>query len=91
MDWYRLIRDHIAVPLLIISFAISGFKILGAGFNSSGDKAMAEAKAQAITSAIALIVLFVLPYLIGSARQMLESTGWKPPTTSIIIPYRHFL
>ena len=91
MSWYRLIRNNIAVPLLIVSFASCGFKILFSGFNAGGDRAISEATTHFFTSMVALIVLFVLPYLIGSARQMLESTGWKPPTTSVIIPFRHFL
>lgn len=104
MDWYRLIRDHIAVPFLIISFASCGFQILGSGFLSKSDQAVNAVIERFKMSAIALLVILVLPYLVGSARELLESTAWSPeaigevgteaasPTTaSILLPFRFFL
>lgn len=100
MDWYRLIRDHIAVPFLIISFASCGFSILSSALLSRGDQAVNAVIERLKASAIALIVLFVLPYLVGSVRDLLESTAWSPedigevgttPTTAaFLLPFRFF-
>lgn len=87
MEWYYLIRNKIAVPLLIVSFSSCGFRILGAGFQSKSDQTIHEAYIQFLTSSLALLVLFLLPYLIGTTREMLEQTRWRPPAASIILPF----
>lgn len=78
MYWYYLIRNYIAVPLTIISFASCGFRMVGSIFSSSPN-AMDSIKTQIKVTAIAFAVLTFLPLIIGEAREMLESTAWQPP------------
>ena len=79
LSFYSILRDKIAVPLLIISYATCGFKILSAGFSSQGGSRMIDsAKKQFLYSTLALFVLCLLPSLINSTITTLKSSGWKP-------------
>lgn len=83
---YLLIRNNVAFPLLALSFASCGFKILGASIIGSGggmDKGIQAAKEQIITSVLALLFILVLPYLISYGIQLFRASAWKP---AVILP-----
>lgn len=77
--WFLLIR-RIAFPLLAVSYASCGFRVLSASFKSRGDQAIDSVKNQIIVSTLALIVLICLPLIIGEARDMLNGSAWTPPS-----------
>lgn len=84
---YLLVRNNIAFPLLALSFASCGFKILGAGFIGSGagsDRSIQSAKEQIVTSVSALLLILALPYLISYGKQLFKSTAWTPDTILIL-------
>lgn len=83
---YRVIRNDIAFPLLVVSFASCGFKFLGIGFIGSGagaDKGIQSAKQQLVTSTLALLVLLLLPYIMTAALNLFKANAWTP---GIILP-----
>lgn len=83
---YRVLRNDIAFPLLVISFASCGFKFLGIGFIGSGagaDKGIQSAKQQLITSVLALLVLLLLPYIMTAALNLFRANAWTP---GVILP-----
>ena len=84
---YLLIRNDIAFPLLSLSFASCGFKILGAGITGSGngiDKGFQAAKEQIVTSVMALLLLLALPYLISTGIALFKRNAWVPPGTVLL-------
>lgn len=81
MYWYYLIRNNIATPLLILSFAASGFQFFGSAFMTRPG-AIDEVTHRMYISLMATAVLFLLPYIIGAARDLVKDTAWSPATTS---------
>lgn len=78
---YLTIRNDIAFPLLSLSFASCGFKILGVGIISSGngvDKGFQAAKEQILISACAMLFIFALPYIMSYAIRLFRSNAWVP-------------
>lgn len=87
---YLLIRNNIAFPLLALSFASCGFKILGAGILGTGqgaDKGIQAAKEQIFTSVAGLFLVLLLPYLISYGISLFKSNAWTPPGV-ILLPSR---
>lgn len=82
MEWYRFLRDKVAVPFLILSFASCGFKIFSSAFLSRAEQTTNQIIQQFMTSAIALGILFMLPYIVGAVRELLEGTAWQPPASN---------
>lgn len=82
MVWYRLARDYISVPLLILSYGAAGFRIMSSGFFDKGTRFVDAAKKQIFMSSMAFAVLFLLPSLIFWARNLVESTAWKPASAT---------
>lgn len=82
MVWYRLVRNYIAVPILIVSYGAAGFRILSSGFFDGGTRSVDAAKKQIFQSSMAFAVLFLLPSLIMWARNLVESTAWKPASAA---------
>lgn len=82
MVWYRLARDYISVPLLILSYGAAGFRIMSSGFFDKGTRFVDAAKKQIFMSSMAFAVLFLLPSLIFWTRSLVESTAWKPASTT---------
>lgn len=78
MSWYRIIRDNIAIPLLILSFAYSGFRILFSGFLGKSDTAYNDGIKKFWFSVFALMLLFLLPFIIQMGKSLFANTGWKP-------------
>lgn len=84
---YRLIRNNIGFPLLSLSFASCGFKILGAGIIGSGmgtDRGIQAAKEQIITSVCALLLLLALPHILTFAIRLFKRNAWTPPGATIL-------
>lgn len=85
---YRLIRNNVAFPLLAISFASCGFKILGASILGTGkgsDRGIQAAKEQIFVSISALLLIIVLPYLISYGIDLFKSNAWTPPGVILIM------
>lgn len=80
MYWYYLIRNNIATPLLILSFAASGFQIFGSAFTTKSG-AIDKATHRMYISLMATAVLFLLPYILGAALELVEDSAWSPTTT----------
>lgn len=79
-SWFLMIRNFIAFPLLAVSYASCGFRVLSASFKSRGDQAIDSVKSQIIVSTLALIVLICLPMIMGEAQDMLKGSAWTPPS-----------
>lgn len=77
--WYRFIRNYIAVPFMILSFASCGFQFLNCAFMGKPDFALDSTKKQLITTISAMIFLFALPAIMAAVKNIVESTAWTPP------------
>lgn len=77
--WYLLIRNYIAVPIMILSFASCGFKFLYCAFMGKSEYAIDAIMKQFITTIMALVLLFLLPAIMTSVKNIVENTAWKPP------------
>lgn len=82
MFWYKIIRNYIAVPLLILSFATCGYKFFMCAFMGKPEYAIDAVKKQFFNTVIAMFVLFLLPVIMSIARNLTESTQWSPPGSS---------
>lgn len=76
--WYRAILK-IAVPCLIVSYAICGVKLLNSAMMNTGANMRDSIKRQFIDSTIALLVLCILPAILNEIIGMIKSTAWTPP------------
>lgn len=85
-SWFLQIRNHIAPPLLALSFAICGMRILGASFQNKGAQVIDTVKSQLFMSSIALVVLIALPAIMSAAKDIFASGAWTPPETNVAIP-----
>lgn len=79
MFWYKTIRNYIAIPLMILSFATCGYKFFMCAFMGKPEYAIDGVKKQFFNTVIALFVLFLLPVAMTIARNLTESTQWTPP------------
>jgi len=81
--WYTIIRNYIALPLLILSYASCGFRFLFNGFMSSPVSSDAL-KRQMLYATIALALLILLPHILGAARDVFGKNAWNPAFTALI-------
>lgn len=86
MHWYHLLLQSFIFPLMVLSFATSGLKLLFSPIMSS-PQAMDKLKSQIALTVAALIVAIMLPMIIGWAVSFFQSTGWQPPRLAQIIPW----
>jgi hypothetical protein len=77
--WYKTIRNYIAVPLMIVSFATCGYKFFMCAFMGKPEYAIDAVKKQFINTVIAMFVLFLIPVVMTIVRNLMESTQWTPP------------
>lgn len=77
---YLFLRNRVAIPLIILSIASCGFRVLAATFFESGPNPTASVYKQFIVSVGVLGALFVLPKVVGYVRELLEASAWKPTT-----------
>ena len=87
--WYLIIRNNVAVPLLILSFASCGFRFLFSGF-ATRPGATDGAKTQMLYSALALGVLIFLPWILGAANDMFSKNAWTPPQAAHILIHTRY-
>ena len=84
---YKTFRNCIAMPLVILSFASCGFKILSAMFTGQSQD-MTKIKKQILYTVMGLFALYFLPLIFGWAKGQLEATAWKPPAAIFPVFWR---
>ena len=85
-SWYFQIRSSIALPLLAVSFAYCGIRILGASLQNKGEQVMDAVRSQILLSFLALIVLMALPAIMSAAKGIFATSAWTPPETNAALP-----
>ncbi|MBQ7025420.1 MAG: hypothetical protein IJN31_02320 [Peptococcaceae bacterium] len=79
-DIYITIRNNIAFPILALSYASCGFKILSAAYLSKSEFTHDAIKKQFLTSTCAFFLLISLPAVMTYVKNLVKATGWQPPT-----------
>lgn len=77
---YALIRNKVAIPLIILSIASCGFQVIASQFFETGPNPIAAVYKRLYTTIAVLGTLFALPHVIGEAIELLKSSAWKPAT-----------
>ena len=77
--WYTVIRNYIAVPLMILSFASCGYKFFMCAIMTKPEYAIDETKKQFLNTIILMFVLFAIPMIMTIVRNITEASKWTPP------------
>ncbi len=76
--WYLFIRNYIAVPIMIVSFAVCGYRFFLCAFMGKPEYAIDSVKKQFLNSIFTLIALFALPMVMKLVKNIVESSMWTP-------------
>lgn len=82
-EWYKVIR-YVSVWFMILSLANCGFKYVSRAFLQSPKYTTDDIVVQLVTSAVAFMVLYNIPYIIGKVKDFFSATGWRPETAAVL-------